>query len=497
MGRHFKASVSHKKDHRSQMRHGIIFVLATILLSIHLIGCATVERPPSEAIMGYPPNVQIGEELTFFNFNEWDPYGVTSLIDTDGRAHVFAIDSNDQLNHIEILGDNSITIESLGLIEKEDDVVLIDAIEHPVGTIRVLASDKQYIRTSPDSGWREMEGNRCARFVSGGDDLFCAFVTKGEEISTPKRKDVTAGLFVILPLFWWKNVDVAKLVLAQETTDGWVIKAVFDQDTDRDANNGFIMGCDNNGKIHFLYYTSKGGSWWWFMAGGYSADLIGGSLHSPELRYAQVDIAQLSQQDTADTHDQSLTQEMESKVWIPVNGTTLTYLPFADSIKYGYTEEYDLYPLLNDFAVNKVTGDIEGFMRRDITEGFLKDYFAYLDIAIHEGQWSPSYRIIDFKEFVPEEYGSIYARILTLKKDLKGNSHILTYGTKGFWNNECSLSYLVKEDNKWSDPLMLGNYCFRYPLLAVDQDGLLFATYVNREGKLTGRWIRPRTDNHQ
>lgn len=505
MEKHFTSSASSKQDSKSsvisdcfsickivlfQMRHGLIFISAILLLSTHLFGCATAGPQLSENIVRYPPEVQLGEELILLNNEVKKEYGViTSLIDMDGKAQVFAIDSNDQLHHIEVLGDNSITNESLGVIEIEDDVVLLDAIEHPTGTLRVLANNKQYIRSYTDPKWQEMGGNRCARFVSAGDELYCAFVTKGEEISTPKRKDITAGLIAIFPIFWWKNVQVAKLVLAQETPEGWVIRAVLDQDTDWDANNGFMVDSDNSGKIHFLYYASKGGSWFWFGGapeGGGGA--LGGKFYQPELRYAQVDIDQLL-----------LLAAADMKEWSPINGITLTTLPFAGHINYGtcYRNEYGFSP--NKFGVNKLIGDIEGLIDTMLPKNLFVCYDGLLDLSIHEGQWSASYKIMMTKDFT-ENYDWDTYLISNFKKDYSGNSHVLSTGMKsGFWKGYFFIAYQAKKDDKWSNSLILGNRNsgFRDPSLAIAHNGDLFVSWINAEGKLTGRWIRPRKENLQ
>jgi hypothetical protein len=84
------------------------------------------------------------------------------------------------------------------------------------------------------------------------------------------------------------------------------------------------------------------------------------------------------------------------------------------------------------------------------------------------------------------------APIKILKQDYKGKSHVLIS------TRNANLNYLVKENNKWSDPLVLGDKIYwSYPSLALDQNGFLFASYVNRERKLIGRWIKPRNETLQ
>jgi hypothetical protein len=458
-----------------QIIRSLVFISTTLLLSTHLIGCASVSGPQhSENIIRQPPNVELGEELILLT----DPLkssDIASLIDTDGRAHVFMVDSKNQLNHIQILADNSIMHEILGIVESKGifkDKLFIDTVEHPAGNLRVLANNKQYIRSSSDSKWQERGENRCEKFISAGDDLFCAFVTKGEDISSPKRKDYSGVVIMVLPIFWWKNVEVSKLVLAKETDDGWVIKAVLDHDTDWDANNGFMADYDEHGKFHLLYYISRGGAWYWVAGGPGGGGVIGGASHNPDLRYARVDISQLSpvnEQDN-DDNENDLIQKSRSKEWLPINGTAIT--PFPKQI-------YDSSQSPKVFAVNKVTGDVEGLMSTEY-------------ITLHEGQSSPSHETMTQKDFLSERYDFDYAKVSILKKDYKGNSHALSIGMKtGFWKGHFCMTYLEKDGDKWSAPIYLGNRedAWSDSSLTLDRSGRLFASWINAEGKLTGRWI--------
>jgi hypothetical protein len=423
------------------------------------------------------------------------------------------VDSKNQLNHITILSDNSSSIEPLGLIEINDSVVFIDAIEYPRGTLRVLANNKQYIRSSADSGWQELEENKCTRFISVDDDLYCSFVTKGKEISSPKRKDVTVWIVEILPVFWWKNVEVAKIVLAKETPGGWTIKAVIDQDTDRDAENRFMIESDSYGKIHLLYYASKGGEWNWAAAvggpSGVGGGVVGDSFYKPELRYAQIDITQLKEHDSSDAHNPALSMESGGKGWISVKGSSVTTLPFPDTINYDYFEKNaPQHPSLNNFTVNKPTGNIEGFFTSTVWANSFEEYRVFLDLKMHNGQWLPFYNIIDRKEFIQEGDIPDKAQILCLRIDSRGNSHAMAIGCNDTMHtvyhrsilDNYHISYIKKVGNRWSAPLMIYNYNSRYyespigQLLAIGPNGDLFAIALNSKSELVGRWIRLRAD---
>lgn len=220
----------------------VIVVTVALVLSALLAGCASaVSRGLlPEVVARRPPNIQLGKELILL---QEPTRQSTILISKDGLVHVFAIDDGRQLNHIEILGDEVITHELLDAIERKSSQD-IDAVEHPHGQLRVLAGEKQYVRPSPDLGWQEIMGNRCSRFVSVGDVIFCAFAANGEEVRAPQRTDVTVGFFILIPIAWWSHKYASKLVLAQETGDGWLIRAVLDADTQLDADRDFMMETD-------------------------------------------------------------------------------------------------------------------------------------------------------------------------------------------------------------------------------------------------------------
>ena len=270
-----------------------VVTLSLIIFSIVMVGCATKpsmnQFPELEARQ--PPKVKLGQELILL---ENPPMLSTGLIGTDGSAHLFFIDEDKRLNHLKILGDGIITREFLGMIETAESWTALDAVEHPKGSLRVLAGDRQYFRKAPNLKWREIKGNRCARFVPVDDNLFCAFVIKGEEIDAPERTDYTVGWFLLLPIFLWSDKHVSKLVLAQESQDGWIIRAVLDPDTSWDANTDFMVGRDSLGNLYFLYFTSKGGGYFIVFAYGLSGGIESGSTApDSKLRFAKLKIDQL------------------------------------------------------------------------------------------------------------------------------------------------------------------------------------------------------------
>ena len=69
------------------------------------------------------------------------PLQSTIIISEDGMVHVFALDEDSKLHHIEIVGEEIITRELLGVIETKRPK-FIDAIEFPPGQFRFRAGEK-------------------------------------------------------------------------------------------------------------------------------------------------------------------------------------------------------------------------------------------------------------------------------------------------------------------------------------------------------------------
>ncbi len=484
-----------------QMQSRLRFVTAFLLLSTLLAGCISTLASRGllpEVKARRPPEVELGAELILLN--ESARFS-TSVISTDGRAHVFVTNAKRQLQHIEILGDKILSRELLGVIETDGGLAL-DAVEYPPGKLHVLAGDRQYLRAVPDQEWQEIKGNRCTRFVPAGDDLFCAFVIKGEEVSAPKRTDVTFGWFFLVPVAWWSNKQASKLVVAQESADGWTIRAVLDPETIRDADPDFMVGTDSLGTLHFLYGTSRGGGFFFAVAGGYSAG--GGFVGpSPELRYAQAALDRLLPPPLY-SQNQGLSSGIATTPWVPIQGTFLSGSPSLYSRITGETP--GLRPFDRHFFVNKASGEVSGLMPLD-SYGRLDDVRklgesdkGWVKVGIRDGRWAPGFDVAAAKDLPDSTYNWYPDPDALIKNDSKGNCYALLENCKiGFWKTTFSMNYFVKDGVNWSAPLTLGsNYrgwtwgLTHRRTLAVDGTGVAFAAWINSEGELVGRWIRPR-----
>lgn len=471
--------------------------VALFVIAMLIVGCASLVSKGllPEVETRSPPDIQLGSELILL---EKPPELCTSLIDINGVAHLFFIDEDKQINHLEILGDEIITRELLGAIETIDPWTVLDAVEHPRGKLRVIAGNRQYFRSSPNPNWQEVKGNRCTRFVPVNDDLFCTFVIKGEEIAAPERTDYTYGLFFLVPFVYWSHEYASKLVLAQESEDGWILRAVVDPDTTMDANSDFMVGTDNLGNIHFLYFTSIGGGTFIFFAGNYSGG-VSGTAPEPELRYAQLTFDQLLAH-SIDTQNQLSSKDSTPRQWMTIRGIPLTHKPFVKKDS-NYNHAYlVLRPLSKTFSLNKATREINGLMYAHICtldDGerqlpLLGPDLAWVGLSIREGRWTPGFNIVTAEDFPTPNYSwSQFGKVI--KTDAKGNKHVLLEGLEpGFWKARKYMNYLVKDDINWSAPLSLGssNLWSYDSSLAVDDSGVAFAAWVNKEGKFIGRWIR-------
>lgn len=480
-------------------------IAALIILSILLFGCAShVSKglfPEIEA--RHPPEIQLGAELILL---QESPERSTSLIDFDGVAHLFFIDGDKQLYHLEILGDEIITREFLGVIETVNPSIPLDAVEHPRGKLRVIVGDRQYFRSYPNLKWQEVKGNRCSRFVPVGDDLFCAFVAKGEEVSAPERTDYIVGWFFLIPIFAWSHEHASKLVLAQESQDGWIVRVVVDSDSSLDAHGDFMVGTDSLGNIHFLYFTSKGGGA--FFAFAYYPG-AGAGIKEPKskLRYAQLTFDQLLAH-SSNPQNQGSGDNTTSIQWMTIEGVPLPNRPFIKESLNNLHAHIDLRPLNRNFSVNKETGEITGLMYASQCE--LSDNERELSLFNYDNLWvelniikkklSPRFDIVTAKDFPTDDLNWFPWENLLIKADGKGRFHVLLESIKmGFWRNHLQMHYIMKDGINWSVPMNLGSsHHSNYDsTIAVDDSGVAFAAWVNEEGNFIGRWIRPHSVNHK
>jgi hypothetical protein len=324
-------------------------------------------------------------------------------------------------------------------------------------------------------------------------------VVNGEEISAPQRTDVSIGFFILVPVAWGVHKYAAKLVLAQETPDGWAIRAVLDPDNALDANNDFMVDTDNLGNIHFLYFSSKGGSYYYLIFGGLTGAGGSGPLSQPELRYAEVPLDQLL---TSAAATQSQKPDAVGSPWLSIKGTQLAPMSFFAGGQVT-RESVDLRPLNRRFSVGRGTGEVKGFMFSSDTN-FLdanREWFeaeasrSWVEVGILNGEWLPGFTILTADGLQDSGVWWSDEKKTVIRKDANGNLHALLQSCKsGFWHNRCSMNYFVKKDGDWSAPLALASANYWGDTdrsLAIDNSGAVFAAWVNEAGNFTGRWLRP------
>ena len=475
----------------------IAFVIL-LFFSTFMPGCtiATKDLLP-EVAARQAPDILFSEEIILLQKASVQS---SILISRDGLVHVFAVDEESKLHHIEITGEKVITRELLGIIETKR-AKFIDAIEYPPGQLRVLAGEKQFFRTSPGDSWQEILENRCSRFISAGDDLFCAFVIRGEEINAPQRTDISLGFFILIPVAWGSHKYASKLVLAQETPDGWVIRAVLDPDNPLDANDDFMVDTDNLGNIHFLYFATKGGSFYYLIFGGFSGAGGSGPLAKPELRYAELPLDQLLAFAAATQYQKS--NEINGP-WLPLKGAQLDPMQFLlgkQSINIGE----ELRPLNRRFSVGRATGEVDGLIFSLNTPFFdtngqlsqtPANFPSWLEVSIRDGKWMPGFIVLTAADLPDSGYWWSDEKKTVIRKDANGNLHaLLDSWISGFWHSRCYMNYFVKNDGEWSAPMVFanGNDCggAKDRSLTMDKSGAVFAAWVNGEGKFIGRWLSP------
>ncbi len=475
-----------------------LFSAVLLILAMQVVGCASHVSKGllPEVKARHRPDIQLGAELILL---EKPPEHSTSLIDLDGVAHLFFIDGEKQLNHLEILGDEIIARELLGVLETANPWIPFDAVEHPKGKLRLIVGDRQYFRSYPNLKWQEVKGNRCSRFVPVGDDLFCAFVIKGEEVSAPERTDYILGWFFLVPIFAWSQKHASKLVLAQESQDGWIVRVVVDSDSSLDAHGDFMVGTDSLGNIHFLYFTSKGGGAF-FIVAYYPGAGAGMKEPESELRYAQLTFDQLLAH-SSNPQNQGSGDNTTSIHWMTIQGVTLPNRPFIKNNINNLHALIDLRPLNRNFSVNKETGEITGLMfasQCELSDNekefslFNYDNF-WVELNIIKKKLSPSFNIVTAKDFPTDNLDWSSHENLLIRADGKGRFHVLLESIKmGFWKNHLQMHYIMKDGVNWSVPMNLGSsHPSNYDsTIAVDETGVAFAAWVNEEGNFIGRWIR-------
>ena len=422
-----------------------------------------------------------------------------SVIGTDGRAHLFVADEGKRIHHVEVSGNEVLLREILGTMEGDAPNQAIDAVEHPAGKLRVLAGNKQFIRSAPDNKWHEIKGNLCSRFITAGDDLLCAFIANGKEIGAPTRRDWTVGWFILLPVVFWSDVIADKLVLAQESRDGWTIRAVFDPETKLSARSDFMAGTDQNGSLHFLYRASGESSAFIiaFAPGGGGA--WGQDTSAMEIRYARVQYDRLF---SGNKNGGSQGEEAGDAPipWESIQGLPLAPLPYVED-KYQRPTSLSLIgPLERHFAVNGTLGELGGLVwiyNLGLDDGMHRlrtSDMPWIHVKIKEGKWAPHFDVVTASDLPESGWRWIHDRGALIKNDSLGNNHVLLVKSKpGFWRSTNEMCYFFHTGGDWSAPLILGSNLGidSHRSLAVDGTGKVFAVWQNRNNRVVGRWILP------
>jgi hypothetical protein len=479
----------------------ICFAVVIVMLMAFCAGCASMaERGLLPDVKARPlPAVILGPEIILLEAAKLDDSSFFQcLISKDGRAHLFVIDKEKRIQHVEISGQEVLHREMLGVTDGPVLNPRVEAIEHPPGKLRVVAGDKMFTR-SEGGKWQEIKGNWCQRFITVGDDLLCAFIARGEDIGAPKRTDWTVGWFILIPVVLWSNVHADKIVLAQEAKDGWNIRAVLDPETKLSAWSDFLVGSDRHGSLSFLYRMSGGSSVFIVGFGPGGGGAFGGDTSAMELRYARVQFDRLLQRITG-ADDPGSGPGKSSTPWLSIQGLPLASMPFVEgpydramSLKY-------IGPLDSLFTMHWMSTDLDGLIRihnlalDDGIQRIATYDMPWINVKIREGKWAPHFDIVTASDLPDSGSRWIYDRDALIKNDLNGNTHVLLVKSKhGFWRWTKEMCYFFKTGNDWTVPLILGTNLGLQSLrsLAVDETGKVFAAWENRSNGVVGRWILP------
>jgi hypothetical protein len=411
------------------------------------------------------------------------------VIRADGTAAVVTVDSDHQLHYMAVANHGVIARETLGTVWNGSRPRL-EIIEHR-GQLRVLAGDKQFTRGASQATWKETLGNRCAKFLALDDALFCAMVIKGEEIKSPQRKDWTVGWFILFPVVFWSNTSAAKLVIAQELPEGWLVRAVIDGESPLDADLDFLAATDQSGQLQLLYSASRGGGLFAIGAGlAPGAFAAGYSGFASELRYAQFSLRELM----PNAIDASPSNSLDGATrWLTRSSLRLENAPFA-------SPRDPLHPLNRRFSVSPASGVVHGLLwAREMTVPFnsLPLFFGgeggWVEVQLRDGGWNPRVDVVAVEDLPDATFAwAMEDRFAVIANNADGTTHALLESCSiGLWDSTCRLTYFVRISGQWSAPLILGSSKFGYDgrAIAVGDRGCAFATWVTADAKYVGRWI--------
>jgi hypothetical protein len=442
-----------------------------------------------------PPRVELGAEIPLL---EESTAISTSLISRDGQAHVFVVDDQKRVHYLTVQNDSVIRRTVLGSVEL-DAASVIDAVEFPVGEIRVSVGDKQYALAHEGKAVREIRSNRCSRLLPVGDHLFCAFVVSGKEVNAPERTDYTYGLVSIVPILYWSNERAEKLVLAQELAGDWSIRAVIDPDTELDAGADFVAGLDRHGNLHLNYFASRGGQW--LLCGG--VNFLGNCVsktHTPEWRYAKIDSnALLSLKSNAQSF------APDRRKWLSIPAVDVPLRSKLIGVEEALRVWAGFRPFDRTFTLDKSNGDTVGAVWANPNSSVVpesgRNEFTKLNLL--EGLWL---EIRDRQNVRASDFDIVAATDLPDTSSSYGWDEpdwqaVLRTGGPGLTHavlggdcaSTCFLAYFQKDSSGWSAPLNVGREFGSGRSLAVAESGDVFVTWSKEKGKFVGRWIRKKS----
>jgi hypothetical protein len=462
-------------------------------------GCATqaaLGRLPGVAAR-QQSTVRLGPIVTLFDHV---PRAAASAMTSNGGLHVVAVDREGWVRHLQIQDEEIVVEERLGRLatSASGPTPPIDVVEHPLGTLRVLASDLSFRRAADQSAWEETAGNRCAAFLPTADRLLCAFVLDGTEVSAPRRTDVSGGLLLVVPVVWWTHETADKLVVAEETDAGWELRWVVDPNTTLDAGPDFLAGIDVDGTIHLVFAEGRGGGYFIASGGPGGAGALAGGPAS-HLRLA---VVETGRRGGAPPNAGSVTDAPDRR-WQPVGARPLQSNLLDALTGSAAVGNLGLRPVDRHFSLDSRTGTISvtvsvptHVLTGDRASSLApQDDSAWTVFRLCGDAWCGEPELAAADQ-LPDPSFRWHADEPLLVVDETGRDHLLLIATDpGFWVNSSRTVYLEREPTgDWSAPLELGasvagSVC-SVRLLAVDARGSVFAAWPDDAGRFVGRWLR-------
>jgi len=447
-------------------RYGWVGVAISCANGLLLMGCVSTQlAPEARSTLDRRPSldVSVGRPMRLFDH---PPDRVAGLRSHDGRVHVFAIDSEKVLQHVEVDGDSITVREQVGKAAEGSEPIMLDAVEWPSGTLRVVYGPVQFVRSRGDGTWRKIERNRCVRFVVARQRLYCGFVMSGKEFGSQERTDVYWGLVMIFPLAIPVQRQSEKLVIAEAVDESWTVRAVLDVEDPLDAQPYFLMDVDNDEFVHVLYAVNRGGGW--FVIG---PGLAGGGPEG-SLRYARVKSSMLDK-----SSDGTSKRSAEPVILLSSDAVSDSRLGM-------------LY-----FVVNPAFGRLEG-----LVTGVHHHHALWGAELVFDELRVDSSRPVLRDDWPREGMRYTYFNVM-VAADADGTLHALvpSCGGKGPFGCEPGfnyLSYLRRRDGEWSHPIELATKSpahVRKPYALMIADGeRVYVAWGEEGAEFSGRWITHR-----